>query len=553
MNPAAAPPTSAPRFGTLHRILRRLWPDTPAGRWAMAGIIAVSFGLRAARLTDTFPITGYEAIYLRWAEIIDHQGQWFISLIDAKPPLQSWVLGALRIALGGDPLLQARLASVGAGLLSTVGIFAIGKRLGGDTAGLTGAALYAVFPFAVLYDRLAYTEAFVNLAGIALVLASLFVFGEVRRSWVPQIMAGVALGLGLLTKQTVLLFAYFPVVAGLWLGCRLRLGLFVRWVVIYSIAALFFAFTWIAAPQAPGTDSRDLLVHRTDFVGTPDSLLDLRFPRLARNLWRLRRTETYFPWPTALASMLSLLYLSRRGSLAAWVLISVAVLPLFVQCLVLSKIYPMRWAFPHFWPFLAVIGLAAADLWGRFLQPMGPTLRRHAILALAGLVVAGPMLYQAQGIVREPHHFLHPADSRYYHRSHAYSGFGNSEAVDYLLKEARNGPLVLLTDPIPGPPADAMFAYLNQRNGIRVYEALWTELAPDHPILPPGPIEIMRSRYEREKVGVLDFSKVSRVFYVTDSYYHSEEAVRDRQKDALLVASFPKPMGEKSVDVYRLN
>ena len=63
----------------------------------------------------------------------------------------------------------------------------------------------------------------------------------------------------------------------------------------------------------------------------------------------------------------------------------------------------------------------------------------------------------------------------------------------------------------------------------------------------------MRSRYEREKVGVLDFSKVSRVFYVTDSYYHSEEAVRDRQKDALLVASFPKPMGEKSVDVYRLN
>ena len=225
MNPAAAPPTSAPRFGTLHRILRRLWPDTPAGRWAMAGIIAVSFGLRAARLTDTFPITGDEAIYLRWAEIIDHQGQWFISLIDAKPPLQSWVLGALRIALGGDPLLQARLASVGAGLLSTVGIFAIGKRLGGDTAGLTGAALYAVFPFAVLYDRLAYTEAFVNLAGIALVLASLFVFGEVRRSWVPQIMAGVALGLGLLTKQTVLLFAYFPVVAGLWLGCRLRLGL----------------------------------------------------------------------------------------------------------------------------------------------------------------------------------------------------------------------------------------------------------------------------------------------------------------------------------------
>ena len=91
------------------------------------------------------------------------------------------------------------------------------------------------------------------------------------------------------------------------------------------------------------------------------------------------------------------------------------------------------------------------------------------------------------------------------------------------------------------------------RSGIQVYEAWWTELAPDHPILPPGPIEIMKSQYEREKAGVLDFSKLPRVFYITDSYYHSQEAVRDRQKNAQLVASFPKPMGDKSVDVYRLN
>ena len=175
------------------------------------------------------------------------------------------------------------------------------------------------------------------------------------------------------------------------------------------------------------------------------------------------------------------------------------------------------------------------------------------MLVLAGLVIAGPMLYQAQGIVREPHRFLHPADLMAYHDSGAYSGFGNREAVDYLLMEARNGAFVLLTDPIPGPPADTMFAYLNQRSGIQVYEAWWTELAPDHPILPPGPIEIMKSQYEREKAGVLDFSKLPRVFYITDSYYHSQEAVRDRQKNAQLVASFPKPMGDKSVDVYRLN
>jgi len=35
-----------------------------------------------------FPILVDESIYLRWAEIIDHQGQWFISLLDGKQPLQ---------------------------------------------------------------------------------------------------------------------------------------------------------------------------------------------------------------------------------------------------------------------------------------------------------------------------------------------------------------------------------------------------------------------------------------------------------------------------------
>ena len=143
---------------------------------------------------------GDESIYLRWAEIIDHQGQWFISLADGKPPLQAWVLGALRTTLGGDPLLQAHLASVGGGLLSTPGIFAVGKRLAGDLTGLAAAALYAIFPLAIFYDRITFTESFVNLGGVAIVLTSLLAFGGAQRSWVAGIIPGVTLGLGLLTE-----------------------------------------------------------------------------------------------------------------------------------------------------------------------------------------------------------------------------------------------------------------------------------------------------------------------------------------------------------------
>ena len=205
----------------------------------MAAVLAVAFGFRVARLMEMFPILVDESIYLHWAEIIEHQGQWFISLLDGKQPLQYWVLAVVRMVFGGDPLLEGRLVAVGVGLLSTAGVFAIGKRLGGDTTGLISASLYAVFPFALLYDRLAYTEAFVNLNGITIALTALFAFGEPKKNWAPEIAAGVALGLALFTKQTTLLFIYFPVIAGLWLGRGRGRSLFARWGLMYGIAGVF--------------------------------------------------------------------------------------------------------------------------------------------------------------------------------------------------------------------------------------------------------------------------------------------------------------------------
>jgi hypothetical protein len=112
--------------------------------------------------------------------------------------------------------------------------------------------------------------------------------------------------------------------------------------------------------------------------------------------------------------------------------------------------------------------------------------------------------------------------------------------------------LVVLTDPIPGPPGDSMFPYLNHRHGIAVYEAWWMKLAYNHPILPFGSTDIMKSQYQRVTDKVVDFSRVGRVYYVTDTVYHTEEAVLDRQPNARQVASFPKPFNDEAVEVYRL-
>ena len=108
-------PASSPSF----------WPETATGRKMLAALLVLGFLLRAYRILEMFPILVDESIYLRWAEIIDHQGQWFISLLDGKQPLQYWLLTILRKVSEGDPLLAARLLSD-----STAKVAAVARDVG---------------------------------------------------------------------------------------------------------------------------------------------------------------------------------------------------------------------------------------------------------------------------------------------------------------------------------------------------------------------------------------------------------------------------------------
>src|SRR5690606_34918646 len=84
---------------------------------ALGLILLFAGALRVFRLMADFPIVGDESIYLRWAEIIDHQGQWFVSLLDGKQPLNFWLYALQRMAFPeADPLWMARLSCVAAGV-----------------------------------------------------------------------------------------------------------------------------------------------------------------------------------------------------------------------------------------------------------------------------------------------------------------------------------------------------------------------------------------------------------------------------------------------------
>ena len=174
-----------------------------------------------------------------------------------------------------------------------------------------------------------------------------------------------------------------------------------------------------------------------------------------------------------------------------------------------------------------------------------------ALLASAGLILI-TLAVHAAGFLTQPSGWMQAHDAEEHFGSGPFSGVGVLPAVRFLETRASAGGYILLTDPILGPPADAMYPYLNRRHGIRVYDAWWTQLYDSYPILPSEPKLVVKSQYERVPAGVVDFPNARRVFYVTATNYNTPAQVLARQPSARLVARFPRPNGKEFVDVYQL-
>jgi hypothetical protein len=295
-------------------------------------------------------------------------------------------------------------------------------------------------------------------------------------------------------------------------------------------------------------------LHHTGFYVQPAEFLQNPFVELPKNLPLLAGyVESYMTISLAFFGVAALAYLTVTRRWEAWLIVSVSVLPLLVEVLILSLMFPSRWAFPHFWPWLVIVGMAAANLWQGRGQRIASSGRRKAVAATVLAVIVAPVFLRSLAILASPRERLHPDDASGFLGSSAHVGFGIREAVEYLEAEAEaRGPFVLLVDPIWGPPADAIITFLNGRHGIRALEAWWTQLSGTHAIMPRGSADVLRSHYERLEAGKIDFLAAPRVFYVTDTNYYTDAAVKVRQPDAQLVQSFPKPDGKQAINVYRL-
>ena len=126
------------------------------------GLIVSYLFLRLTNIMN-LPIFTDEAIYTRWSQIARYDASWrFISLTDGKQPMYVW-WDMVFMHLVHDPLLAGRLVSVVCGVLSMIGLYFLGKEIFKNKwVGLVSAALYVLFPFALVYDRMAMYDTMVG-------------------------------------------------------------------------------------------------------------------------------------------------------------------------------------------------------------------------------------------------------------------------------------------------------------------------------------------------------------------------------------------------------
>ncbi len=207
---------------------------------AAVGLIILYFVTRLV-LLGNFPIFTDEAIYIRWTQIAANDATWrYISLTDGKQPMFVW-LGMPLLKFISDPLVAGRLVSVAAGFFTLIGLFLLTYELFKNrfTAFLVS-LLYLVFPFAVVYDRMALYDSLVAAFAVWAIYFSVLLVRKVRLD--IALILGFIIGGGMLTKSnanfsilmlpfTLLLFNFKE---KKWKAHLIRWGIFVLLAVVMA-------------------------------------------------------------------------------------------------------------------------------------------------------------------------------------------------------------------------------------------------------------------------------------------------------------------------------
>lgn len=427
--------------------------------WIFTVLLIVLFTLgylvtRLVNLTQ-IPVFTDEAIYIRWSQIGAQDANWrFISLVDGKQPMFTWVVMVLLRLVPGDPLFVGRLASVLAGAASMVGIWFLGYEVFKNRKiAWTGALLYLFSPFALVYDRMALYDSLV---------ATFFIWNlylAVRLARSPRLdialILGLTLGAGMLNKTAGFLSLYL-IPTTLFLFDWREPKRVIRWIGLVLIAAVISQVLYSVLRLSPlfhmiAQKDTVFLYPFSVWITNPTQHLEGNLRGLFD--WLIR----YLTWPIFIAAILPAMERKNRREflvLYAWCLIPLVGLASFGKVL-----------YPRFVLFLAMPLLVAAAttiVW--LYEVMSSRVWKGVVM----LVMFSPSVIAVFYLLFNPLYAPIPQADRGQYINDWPAGWGVREVNAFLLKESRSQHITVVTEGTFGLLPYAIEIYLVNNPNITI-------------------------------------------------------------------------------------
>ncbi|MEK7570709.1 MAG: glycosyltransferase family 39 protein [Patescibacteria group bacterium] len=421
------------------------------------------------------PIFTDEAIYIRWAQIAANDPNWlFISLTDGKQPSYVWIAMYL-IRMVEDPLLAGRLVSVIAGFFTMIGVYLLTNELFKKRwIALFLSLLYIIFPFSLVYDRLALYD---SLVATFTVWA---LYGEVLLvkygQWKVAVWTGVVIGAGLLTKSianfslillpfSFLLFDFSK---------KQRRKRIIKWILQAGVVVILAQLLSLIMRLSPyyyivGQKDNVFIASFSEWIANP-------FGRVIGNIdglggWLL----TYLTIPFAIVIVAS--FLNRQFMREKLVLLLWFIIPFFALAFFGKVIYPR---------YLLFMAMPVLLLGGYGLCMLAGFLRYRAVQAIYLGIFIVSFVVTDYYILNDFNKAAIPQDDKGQFLTNWPSGVGVPETVDYLKEQAKKGEIYVATEGTFGLMPYALEIYLGNNPNVTIKGFFW-ELQDGAP--PPEVVE----------------------------------------------------------------
>jgi 4-amino-4-deoxy-L-arabinose transferase-like glycosyltransferase len=466
------------------------------------------------------PIFTDEAIYIYWAKFIEStHSNWFISLADGKPPLLIWIIAIFLSIFPHDwYLLAGRLPSIITGFMSVIAIYLLAKELFRTSkAGYFAAILYTLFPFTLLYDRMALFDGMLQ----SMILWGVYFAVRTARTLLfrDALLWGFFLGLAILSKPTALMYVVMTPVAFLMLT---KADLKKDWKKIgLSILTAVVVALGIDNMQRVSAVYERAAIKNAQFQQPLSELIKDPF---ALTYWNMRGmidwTVAYFSYPVLIFGLLAFIYLLIKKTRIALILGAFWLVPLFALATVGREIFPRYILFttPY---FLLGVSYLLSVLYNE------NNTRRIGTIILLVLLLIQPLI-MVYYILTDPTKAALAKEDKQQYVTHHPAGYGVKEVTDFVDREVQKGQdVTLVTQGTFG-----LFPYAFTLN-------YWEN--PNVTILPRWPLDTL----DREIYEKAQNSKVIIVFKEHD------EVPRDLP--LRLIQKVPKPGGIAPILITELD